>query len=373
MKRVFLTAAGMVSGLGSTLSENWQNLLNGQTAVKPIDYFDTSAIDYKLSSAVPDLRADSTKNFVQELARRALGQIETVPQNTFVLWTGIKGNAQFIESGLTQKNLHLPKHYRHWIEERYTTTAGGMEVNAACASSTVGVALGAQKIALGEQSTVLVCGADLASRFVHLGFSALKALTPTAARPFDQTRDGLVLGDGAAALLLSDKQTAEANGWAKLAEISGWGISNDANHITGPARDGIGLILSIRQALNMASLQPDEVQAFCAHGTATQYNDGMELTAVETLFGSRRFPIFSVKGSIGHTLGAAGGIETALSALALQHKTVLPTVGMQEAEERARDRVSAEAQAFEGDTILTTNSGFGGVNAALVLRKVDDE
>ncbi len=373
MKRVFLTAAGMVSSLGSTLTENWQNLLNGQTAVRPIDYFDTSAIDYKLSAAVPDLRADDTKNFVQELAQRALNQLETVPQNSFVIWTGIKGNAQYIESGLTQNNLHLPKHYRQWIEERYATTAGGMEANAACASSTVGVALGAQKIALGRQSSVLVCGADLASRFVHLGFSALKALTPTAARPFDQTRDGLVLGDGAAALLLTDESTAAQHNLPILAEISGWGISNDANHITGPARDGIGLILSIRQALKMASLPPEQVQAFCAHGTATQYNDGMELTAVETLFGARRFPVFSVKGSIGHTLGAAGGIETALSAFALQHKIVLPTVGLQQAEERAKGRVSAEAQPFEGENILTTNSGFGGVNAALVLRKVDEK
>jgi 3-oxoacyl-[acyl-carrier-protein] synthase II len=372
MKRVFLTAAGMVSGLGSTLTENWQRLQNGQTAIKPITYFDTSAIDYRLSSAVPDLRTEQTNNFVQELARRAIKQIETVPQNTFVIWTGIKGNAQYIESGLTQDTLHLPRHYRHWIEERYATTAGGMEVNAACASSAVGVALGAQRIALGEQSSVLVCGADLASRFVHLGFSALKALTATAARPFDENRDGLVLGDGATALLLMDEQTAGINGFTKLAEISGWGISNDANHITGPARDGIGLILSIRQALEMAALDPEEVQALCAHGTATRYNDGMELTAVETLFGSRRFPVFSVKGSIGHTLGAAGGIETALSAWALKHKTVLPTVGLQEAEERAKGRVSAEPQIFEGENILTTNSGFGGVNAALLLRKVEE-
>ncbi len=369
MKRVFLTAAGIVSGLGSSLDENWRNLLEGQTAIRPIDYFDASAVEFKLSSPVADLRRDASRNFVQELAGRALEQIDFIPQNTFVVWTGIKGNAQYIESGMEKETLHLPKQYRRWIERARALNAGGMEVNAACASSTAGVALGAQKIALGVEHSVLVCGADLAGRFVHLGFSALKALTATAARPFDQNRDGLVLGDGAAALLLTDAPTAAQHGLPLLAEISGWGISNDANHITGPARDGIGLILAVRQALKTAALSAGEVEAFCAHGTATPYNDGMELTAIETLFGDRRFPVFSVKGSIGHTLGAAGGIEVALSAQALREKTVPPTVGLLQPEARAADRVKAEAQPFAGNTILTTNSGFGGVNAAIVLKK----
>ena len=334
-----------------------------------MDYFDATAIDYKLVSAASELRKQNYSNLIQELARRALRQIASIPKDTFTIWTGIKGNAPFIESGLQGKTLHLPRDYRQWIEQEYALTASGMEVNAACASSTTGLAIGTQKIAFGEESSVLVCGADLASRFVHLGFSALKALTATAARPFDVNRDGLVLGDGACAVLLTDEQTANENGFEKLAEISGWGISNDANHITGPARDGIGLILAIRQALKMAQINTDDVQAFCAHGTATQYNDGMELTAIETLFGGRRFPVFSVKGAIGHTLGAAGGIETALSALALNEKLVPPTVGLLQPEERAKGRVSDNAQTFNGENILTTNSGFGGVNAALLLKK----
>ncbi len=371
MKRVYLVASGIASGLAITLKENWQMLMDGQSAVRPVDYFDASAIDYRLVSIASELRKNNYPNFNQELARQAIQQISAIPKNTFTIWTGIKGNAQFIESGLEEKILHLPRDYRKWIEQEYSLTVSGMEVNAACASSTVGIALGAQKIAFGEQFSVLVCGADLASRFVHLGFSALKALTAKAARPFDTSRDGLVLGDGACALLLADEQTADENEFEKLAEISGWGISNDANHITGPARDGIGLILAIQQSLRMAEMEADEVQAFCAHGTATQYNDGMELTAIETLFEQRRFPVFSVKGAIGHTLGAAGGIEAALSALALNEKVVPPTVGLLEPEERAEGRVSNKTQTFAGDNILTTNSGFGGVNAALMLKRVE--
>ena len=370
MKKVFVVASGIVSGLAPTLEENWMELLNGRSAIKPVRHFDTSAIDFKLTSVSAQIREKSPANLVQEMARQAILQTGLLPENTFTIWTGIKGNAQFIESGLKQDILHLARDYSLWIEKEFSLARGGIEVNAACASSTAGLALAAQKIAFGEQQSVLVCGADIASRFVHMGFSALKALTPTAARPFDENRNGLVLGDGACALLLTDEQTADQHGFTKLAQISGWGISNDANHITGPARDGVGLILAVQQALKLAKMANEEVQAFCAHGTATPYNDGMELTATETLFGRRQFPVFSVKGAIGHTLGAAGGIEAALSVKALHETKVPPTVGLLNPEERAVGRVSDQIQLFAGENILTTNSGFGGVNAALILNKV---
>jgi len=283
MKRVFIASSGIVTGLASTMDGNWQALMDNRTAVRKTEYFDTSAIDYKLTAAVDGLRSERSANLVQELARQALNQIPLIPQDTFTIWTGIKGNAQFIESAMQNQTLHLPKEYRVWLQKEYNLTGAGMEVNAACASSTVGIALATQKIRSGEQDSVLVCAADLASRFVQMGFSALKALTATAARPFDINRDGLVLGDGACALLLANEETCIKYGLNKLAEINGWGISNDANHITGPARDGMGLILAIKQALKMARMHAGQIQSFCAHGTATIYNDVMELTALETL------------------------------------------------------------------------------------------
>ena len=117
----------------------------------------------------------------------------------------------------------------------------------------------------------------------------------------------------------------------------------------------------------MAEVRPDEVQAFCAHGTGTVFNDSMELKAIEAVFGERRFPVFSIKGAIGHTLGAAGGIDAAICAHALACRLVPPTVGLQNPEPKAAGRVSNQAQAFEGRNILTSNSGFGGVNAAIVI------
>ena len=243
----------------------------------------------------------------------------------------------------------------------------GFEVNAACASSTVGIALAAQKIAGGEYGCALVCGGDVVTHFVLSGFSVLKALTPTRCRPFDIARDGMCIGDGAVAVLLADARDRAPLPPGTAGEISGWGISNDANHITGPSADGAGLVRAIEAALGMAGVRPDEVQAYCAHGTGTGFNDSMELKAIEAVFGERRFPVFSIKGAIGHTLGAAGGIDAAICAHTLACRLVPPTVGLENPEPKAAGRVSNQAQAFEGRNILTSNSGFGGVNAALVI------
>jgi 3-oxoacyl-[acyl-carrier-protein] synthase II len=254
------------------------------------------------------------------------------------------------------------------VAERLGIGPLGFDINAACASSTVGMAIGAQMIARGEYGSVLICAADVVTRFVFTGFSVLKALTPTICRPFDKARDGMCIGDGAVAILLADAKTARKHKLNKLAHLSGWGISNDANHITGPPRDGAGLVMAIETALRMARLSPADTQAFCAQGTGTLFNDSMELEAIEAVFGDRRFPVFSIKGAVGHTLGAAGGIDAAICDHALAHKLIPPTVGLETPESKAAGRVSNQAQAFEGRNILTSNSGFGGVNAALVLR-----
>ena len=202
-----------------------------------------------------------------------------------------------------------------------------------------------------------------------MGFSSLKALTNNTVRPFDKKRNGLVIGDGAFSILLGNKELVKKLNATPTASLSGWGISNDANHITGPARDGCGLIQAIKSALKRSCKKPENIEAYCTHGTGTVYNDAMELTAIESIFGIRKFPAFSVKGSLGHTLGAAGGIETCLCIQALKEKQIPPTTGFQEPEERALGRISSAIQNFNGNNILTTNSGFGGINAALILEK----
>ena len=209
--------------------------------------------------------------------------------------------------------------------------------------------------------------ADLVSEFVFSGFSALRALDPQAARPFDRDRAGLTLGEGAAALALMSRQRAERENRPVLARVLGWGTANDAHHITAPARDGCGLQLALRQALGTAGLSAEAVEGISAHGTGTVYNDLMELTVFNTLFGQRRPPLHSVKGALGHTLGAAGGLEVALGTRSLATGLLPPTVGLHRAEPLAEGRISAAATRFAGQVLLSTNSGFGGMNCALVL------
>jgi len=371
MKAVYIVKQAVAAGLGSSIEENWDRLVKGECAIAAAAPRQTHRSGGRRSALIPDLVPVGGENRVCAAARRALDNIRPVSPDTCIIWTGLKGNAEYIEGGGKMAIPFLPEHYRRWVAALLGNRGPGLDISAACASSTVGLAIGAQKIARGEVGAVLVCAADVVTGFATAGFSALKALTAGACRPFDSARDGMCVGDGAVAMLLADAKTADDCELNRLAEISGWGMSNDANHITGPARDGSGLAAAIEAAMGMAGTAPDDVQAFCAHGTGTVFNDGMELAAVETVYGSRLFPIFSIKGAIGHTLGAAGGIDAAISVHALAQKRVPPTVGLQTPEAKAVGRVSNRAQAFGGRTILTTNSGFGGINAALVLQSVD--
>ncbi|MEJ2201856.1 MAG: beta-ketoacyl-[acyl-carrier-protein] synthase family protein, partial [Desulfuromonadaceae bacterium] len=152
-----------------------------------------------------------------------------------------------------------------------------------------------------------------------------------------------------------------------MGRVLGWGSANYANHITAPARDGCGLVAAVAKALDRAGLAAAAIAAVSAHGTGTPYNDAMELTAFQRLFPDRRLPVNSIKGAIGHTLGAAGAIEAVLGLQALREGVLPPTVGLLDPEPAGCGQVAGTAQAFSGGCLLSTNSGFGGVNAALIL------
>ncbi|MCL4731995.1 MAG: beta-ketoacyl-[acyl-carrier-protein] synthase family protein, partial [Planctomycetes bacterium] len=186
-------------------------------------------------------------------------------------------------------------------------------------------------------------------------------VSPTGARPFDVARDGLSPGEAGAACVLA--RAADAPGAPRLA---GWGASNDANHISGPSRDGSGLALAIERAL--AGMDRSRVVAICGHGTGTRYNDAMEARAFHAVFGLRVPPVFGVKGSIGHTLGAAGLIEVILSARVAATGLIPPTAGFARGDDDfALDVVHGAPRRVAPGLVLTTNSGFGGMNTALVI------
>lgn len=373
MRNVCIAAAQVVTGLGSDLDSLWRGTLAGESAIRPFSRFATGRYHCANASCIEGLRAEGGGSRIYPLLERLLDGFPEVPADCALITASTKGCVDTMErhqAGLPCDPLEIPLGgLLDRIRAKYRLAAPGININAACASSTVALARAASLVAAGRSEAVLVVCLDLVSEFVFSGFSALQALAPEACRPFDRNRNGLTLGEGGAALLLMSRERANREGRPELGIVAGWGASNDATHITAPARDGCGLVQSVRQALKRAGIDAGEIAAVSAHGTATPYNDQMELTAFRTIFGERTLPMHSIKGAIGHTLGAAGGIEAALGLRSLQEAILPPTVGLQDVEEAAEGLVSRLAQPIAGRYLLSTNSGFGGVNAALILRR----
>ncbi|OHB32441.1 MAG: beta-ketoacyl synthase [Desulfuromonadaceae bacterium GWC2_58_13] len=371
MKRVCIVDAALVTAFGDGLAPLWDGLLAGRGAIAPLIRFAADRYQSALAACVPDLIAIPGESLLVPLLERLLAQLGPVPADCKVLTATTKGGIDILEKlrrgQPCRSRAMLPGDLPGRVAARLGLADDGLNINAACASSTLAVARAAARIAAGQTEAVLVVGIDLVSEFVVSGFSSLQALSVEPSRPFDVRRSGLSLGEGGAVLLLMSEERAQRDGREMLGRVLGWGSANDANHITAPARDGCGLIDAIGRALGRAGLSAEAIGAVSAHGTGTLYNDAMELTAFGRIFGDRRLPVNSVKGALGHTLGAAGAIEVVLGLRSLAQQLLPPTVGLVEPEAAGRGLVAAVPQGFAGDYLLSTNSGFGGVNAALIL------
>ena len=370
-KQIWITDVATVTALGNNLQELWQRLLAGQTAVKPVTRFPVDNYNAHIAACIEDLKPSGERSMVQTLLDQLCNGVGPVPSDSLLITATTKAGIDSFERlrrGIAADSQDvLPFRISDMISQKFGLAGEAINISASCASSTIAVGRGAALIASGRAETVMVCCVDLVTEFIFSGFSCLQALSPVPCRPFDRDRRGLTLGEGAAALLLMSAERAREENRACLGRILGWGVANDAAHITAPARDGYGLIQAIHQALGKAGLQVEEIAAISAHGTGTVYNDLMELMAFRNVFGRRKLPVHSVKGAIGHTMGAAGGIEVALGLKTLAAKVVPPTVGYCNPEKGAEGIVSPEPEDMKGDYLLTTNSGFGGVNAAIIL------
>lgn len=371
MKAVCLVDGALATAFGPGLEPLWEGLMAGRSAIAPVTRFPVENYTTRLAACADLGPAGPAGSLLPHLLEQVLAGLGPVPADARLFTASTKVGIDALEhlrrGDAADPVQLLPESLQGTIANRYGLQDRGLNINAACASSTLALARGAALIASGAAEAVLVVCLDLVSEFVFSGFSALQALSPSGARPFDRQRNGLNLGEGGAALLLMEAGRARREGRAPLATLLGWGAANDAHHVTAPARDGCGLVQATRQALQRAALPAAAIAAVSAHGTATIYNDAMELTAFRTVFGERLLPVHSAKGAIGHTLGAAGGIEVLLGARILAEQTVPPTVGCSEPEDAAIGQVSAAAQPCAGDYLLSTNSGFGGINVALVL------
>lgn len=365
---IAINDAAVVTPFGVGINPLWENLTAGKTAVVPCTRFPVENFPCKKCSAL-DLSANGG-SYLWSLIEPICEIIKSWNAEKLILAT-TKGEIDLLERKC--RNLAAPDYFSltELLEKmlRYLEIPEGILISAACASSSSAIARGAEIIQSGRAEKVAVLGIDIVSYFVFSGFSALQALSvdnecETPAKPFDAHRDGLVVGEACGAVLLEAGDGVSGN---KLSgRVIGWGSAADANHVTGPSRDGSGLAAAIFASLDMSGVSSGQIGAVSAHGTGTMYNDNMEMLAFKTVFPDS-IPVFSVKGALGHTMGASGVLETIISLKALQEGIIPPTVGFSTPDEHSGGWVSAHKAPLKEEFILKTNSGFGGINTALIL------
>jgi len=362
MNHVDIVAARINTALGN-LKETWEGLISGRSALREVE---GSHLAQKcVYGQVPGLQGPfGGSRRLQNLLEMTLGDLDIAPETTLIAAT-TKGAVDELDQDCDLNDqTGQPWNIAAQAAEYLGLRGPRSTISAACASGTLALIQGAARILNGEADTVLVVGLDLLSRFVSVGFNRLKALAPEPCRPFDRERRGLSLGEGCGALLLAAPQKAREEGVRPLARLRAWGASCDATHITAPSRTGVGLIRAIHQAMGGG---PEEIGAIQAHGTGTIFNDAMEACAFQDIWGD--IPrIYGVKGAIGHCLGAAGVIETAISIKSLENGIIPPTVGLRSPERGIEKALVLEQTApLEKPAIIKCNSGFGGINAAIRL------
>ena len=371
---VFVVAQGLLSAYGRGVSRCADGFLAGQCALRPAEGRGLPpALEKQRIGAIPpdDLSSPSASRFSALLRAGCAGlQIPSDAAVYVATTAGAIGEmeaAVFSGTGFSGQG-GFSDLARLAADALGVDAARLLVVSSACASSTAALVLAASAIRRGEIECALVVGCDVVSEFVLSGFASLMAVDPDGAHPFDADRRGVAIGEAVAVALLMRRDRAEREGRPGLGVVAGWGLTCDANHLTGPSRDGAPLADAIGEALSMASCSPDKVGAICAHGTGTAYNDQMETLAFKRAFGETPRPAFSVKGGMGHTMGAAGLAEYLLSLEFLRRGRVPPTVGLRRVSEEAQGWVSSDSGAVDSSAaMLTTNSGFGGTNAAVVL------
>jgi len=371
--KAVIVDADVITAYGQGLECLWAGVCSGQSAVRVVDRFPVEAFACQKAALIDSLDVEAHDSLVMQMLRPVLKNASCGwPTLTKLLLATTTGEIDLLERGTVNRENDAADSRMSMLLEHVSQMCGGLKngmvISSACASSTVAIAQAAALIRAGIEESVLVVACDCVTEFVFSGFSALRALSADAARPFDQDRDGLSLGEGAGFVLIMSAEMAHRLGKPILGEVVGWGMSNDANHMTGPSRDGAGLKHAIELSLRTGGIDEEQVSAICAHGTGTGYNDSMEIKAFKAIFDSAR-PTFSIKGGTGHTMGSAGLIEMILALQVAKTGVVPGTIGLGQVDDEADGWVSPDNMTCDPGWVLSTNSGFGGTNAALLLKR----
>lgn len=414
LKRVVVTGLGALTPIGNTIEAYWDGLKNGKSGAAPITYFDTEKFKTKFAC---ELKGYNPQDYFDRKEARKLDKfaqyalvssdeaiadagldLDKVDKfRVGVVWgAGIGGLETFQDEvinyaegdGTPRFNpFFIPKMIADIAPGNISIKHGFMGPNyttvSACASSANALIDALNYIRLGHCDVVVTGGSEAAVTIAGMGgFNSMHALSTrnespeTASRPFDATRDGFVLGEGAGALILEDYEHAKARGAKIYAEVVGGGLSSDAYHMTAPHPDGIGVVKVMENCLENAGLKPEDVDAINTHGTSTPLGDVAELKAISKVFGKHapNININSTKSMTGHLLGAAGAIEAIASILAMEHGCVPPTINHSVVDENIDPSLNLtlnKAQERDVKVAMSNTFGFGGHNACVLFKKID--
>ena len=409
--RVVVTGLGAITPIGNDVASFWQGLKDKKVGIAPITYFDTTDYKAKLAGEVKDFdpkkymdfkaarRMELFCQYAVAAAKEAFAQagLDMEKEDPFRVGTSIgsgigslqameREHKKMLEKGPNRVNpLLVPMMISNMavgnVAMHYGLKGKSINVVTACATGTNSIGEAFRSIQYGEADVMVAGGTESAITPLGMaGFAALTALSTnddpeTASRPFDKDRDGFVMGEGAGIVVLESLEHAQKRGAKILAEVVGYGGSNDAFHITSPAEDGSGAAYAMEMALKDAGIAPEKIDYINAHGTSTHHNDLFETMAVKKALGGHAYKvkINSTKSMIGHLLGAAGGVEFIACVKSIEDGFVHATAGLKEAGEGCDlDYTMGEGVPMDIHYALTNSLGFGGVNASLVIKKFED-
>ncbi len=380
MRNTYIAGDNIITSLGFTTTENFQNLLNGNTGIRiglysnlyP-DEFPASLVNKDtLESKATELKIDDDYTLFEQLLIISITaalkgvSIDIKAPETLLILSTTKGNIDLLKNNPKQfkKDRILLWKSAATIGEYFITTKVPLVISNACISGVMALIVADRLLKQGKYENVIVAGGDVLSEFIVSGFQSFLSLSKDVCKPFDKDRTGLSLGEGAGTIILTSNKNNVSKPQIKI--VSGAG-SNDANHISGPSRTGEGLFIAIRDVLNRNSL-PDFISA---HGTATPYNDDMEAMAFDRA-GLNTVPVNSYKGYIGHTLGAAGIIESVFCFESMRRNILIKTYGFKNPGTVKKINVIEQNKPSVLNKVLKTASGFGGSNAAILFKKTND-
>ncbi len=396
---VAITGVGAITALGAGADETVREVFAGRRGIRPIHRFDSTGCRVRIAAEAPEPQLGSSVALASPLgatrtamlgayaARDALvgaGYAAGAPAGTALVFGSAGAGDAVLEAHLTRVNAGVA---RSALMARYPKRAAtdcvaaslGLDgpratINTACSSGLVAIIHAMELLRAGLCSLAVAGGADELTRYTLTGFCSLWAVDPEPCRPFDTERRGMSLGEGAGFVVLEDLARARRRGAAPLGLVPGYGHSCDAGHLTAPDESGAGAARAMRSALDMAGVAPDDIGFVNAHGTGTPHNDRAELAALSRALGPRlaSCPVHSVKGSLGHCMGAAGTIETIVALRSLRDGVVPHTAGLERPEQPdLADFVMHEPRLVLANYALTNSFGFGGNDAALVIASPD--